>query len=76
MSDPTIEVVSLIDEDIIYKRICAEWEIEQKKALQEVADKLEKKYFYRIEFYESDGIYDWGPTPELKALQNSGGRAD
>ena len=73
LSNPTIEVVALIDEDIIARRIVKEWFEEINEVLQDLADKLERKYFYKVKFYDHGGIWDIIPTMELQRLINEGG---
>ena len=70
MSKPTIEVVSLIDEEIIYKRIYREWYEKSNEVLKQLAKELEEKYFYEIGWYGSDGISDIKPTMKLQRLIN------
>lgn len=70
MSKPTIEIVSLIDRCIIFKRIYREWYEESNKVLKQLAKRFEEKYFYEIGWYGSDGIYDITPIPELQRLIN------
>lgn len=70
MSNPTIEIVSLIDKKIILGRIQKEWYKKSNKLLTQLAKELEEQYFYEVGWYGSDGIYDISPIPELQRLMN------
>jgi len=67
MTDPTLDVIALIDEDIIFRRIAKEWHELSNEALEKVSKKLEEKYGYEVGWFGSDGVWEITPT---NALQN------